>query len=101
MATVATLNIVFATLDVGCNIFGNSPLVKLLSSGSMNLPEPKAFPVQDTPTPYIFFGNEAFHLMSYLILPNSKGTISKNYQRKFLTIDYLDYDKLLKVRLAN
>lgn len=79
----------FTTVDVGSmgrfsdgNIFAKSPLGKLLSSGSMDLPEPKQLPGQDTPTPYVFIRDEAFPLMSHLMRPYPKARVTNNYQNK-------------------
>ncbi|XP_050498040.1 uncharacterized protein LOC126879131 [Diabrotica virgifera virgifera] len=88
LATVDA-NYRFTTVDVGSmgrfsdgNIFANSPLGKLLSSGSMDLPEPKSLPGQDTLTPYVFIGDEAFPLMPHLMRPYPKVRVTNNYENK-------------------
>lgn len=88
MATVDA-NYRFTTVDVGsmgrfsdANIFSNSPLGKMLHSGSLELPEPTPLPGQNTVTPYVFLGDEAFPLMRNLMRPFPKARVTGNYQNK-------------------
>ncbi|XP_060871321.1 uncharacterized protein LOC132945564 [Metopolophium dirhodum] len=88
MATVDA-NYRFTTINVGSmgrfsdgNIFANSSLGKMLNSGSLQLPEPKPLPRQNTGTPYVFVGDEAFPLMSNLMRPYPRARVTGNYENK-------------------
>lgn len=88
MATVDA-NYRFTTVNVGSmgrfsdgNIFANSPLGKMLHSGSLDLPESKPLPGQNTPLPYVFIGDEAFPLMLNLMRPYPKVRVTGNYRNK-------------------
>ncbi|CAH1956465.1 unnamed protein product [Acanthoscelides obtectus] len=88
MATVDA-NYRFTSVNVGSmgrfsdgNIFANSPLGKMLYNGSLDLPEPKPLPGQNTPTPYVFVGDEAFPLMRNLMRPYPKARVAGSYQNK-------------------
>jgi len=88
MATVDA-NYRFTTINVGsmgrfsdANIFANSSLGKMLNSGSLQLPEPKPLAGQNTGTPYVFVGDEAFPLMPNLMRPYPKVRVTGNYENK-------------------
>ncbi|KAG5864410.1 hypothetical protein JTB14_001497 [Gonioctena quinquepunctata] len=51
----------------------------MLNSRSLQLPEPKPLPGQNTETPYVFIGDEAF---PNLMRPYPKARVTGNYQNK-------------------
>jgi len=88
---VATVdaNYRFTTVNVGSmgrfsdgNIFATSSLGKMLNSRSLQLPEPKPLPGQNTETPYVFVGDEAFPLMPNLMRPYPRVKVTGNYENK-------------------
>ncbi|CAH1997163.1 unnamed protein product [Acanthoscelides obtectus] len=54
----------------------------MLYNGSLDLPEPKPLPGQNTPTPYVFVGDEAFPLMRNLMRPYPQARVAGSYQNK-------------------
>lgn len=88
MATVDA-NYRFTTVNVGSmgrfsgsNIFANSQIGEMLNNGSLQLPESKLLPGQNTKTPYVFIGDEAFPLMPNLMRPYPKARVTGNFQNK-------------------
>lgn len=78
----------FTTINVGSmdrfsdgNIFANSSLRKMLNRRSLQLPEPKPLPGQNTETPYVFIGDEAFPNLMRLY---PRARVIGNYENKSL-----------------
>jgi len=62
-------------------IWANTDFAQDLQSGIVDLPTPKPLPGRDIPFPYIFVGDEAFPLCTYLMRPYSckiRGDLTKN-----------------------
>lgn len=76
LMAVVDADLKFIYVDVGTNgrisdggIWANCSLRKRLEAGSMNLPDPAPIFEGWNPMPYVFVGDEAFALKSYMMRP--------------------------------
>ncbi|XP_071578006.1 uncharacterized protein, partial [Temnothorax nylanderi] len=78
----------FTWIDVGQygsisdgGIWANTDFAQDLQSGTVDLPTPKPLPGRDIPFPYVFVGDEALPLSTYLMRPYScktRGGLTEN-----------------------
>lgn len=64
------------------NIFASSHLRKQLNSNTLQLPPETTLPGQESNTPYVFVGDEAFPLSTNLMRPFSRRQVTNNYTKK-------------------
>ena len=75
----------FVTLDVGAygkqndgGVFRNSALYHILERRSLQVPEDTVLPLSEFALPYIFVGDEAYLLTTYLIELYSRRTLDRS-----------------------
>jgi len=85
LQTVVDANLKFVTADVGAygkqsdgGFFRYSALYQSLETRSLKLPEDMVLPSSEVTLPYIFVGDEAYPLTTYLMKPYSKRTLDRS-----------------------
>ena len=85
LQAVVDANLKFVTVDVGVygkqsdgGVFRYSALYHSLESRSLRLPEDTVLPSSELTLPYVFVGDEAYPLTTYLMKPYSRRTLDRN-----------------------
>lgn len=91
----------FTMIDVGAygkdsdaGVFSNSTIYRNLASGNIKLPEDTQLPNSDLKTPFVFLGDEAFPLRTYLMRPYPRRRLQENS-----TESYFNY-RLSRARMT-
>ena len=78
-------NLKFVTVDVGAygtqgdgGVFRYSALYQSLGTRSLKLPEDTVLPNSEITLPYVFVGDEAYPLTTYLMKPYSRRTLDRS-----------------------
>jgi len=85
LQAVVDANLKFVTVDVGAygkqsdgGVFRYSALYQSLESRSLKLPEDRVLPNSELTLPYVFVGDEAYPLTTYLMKPYSRRTLDRS-----------------------
>ncbi|XP_011858328.1 PREDICTED: uncharacterized protein LOC105555895 [Vollenhovia emeryi] len=65
----------FGSISDG-GVWANTDFVEDLSSGDVPLPDPSPLPGSEMPFPYVFVGDEAFPLTTYMMRPYPRKTLT-------------------------
>ena len=85
LQAVVGANLKIVTVDVGAygkqsdgGVFSYSALCQSLETRSLKLPDDTVFPNSEITLPYVFAGDEAYRLTTYLMKPNSRRTLDRS-----------------------
>ena len=85
LQAVVDANLKFVTVDVGAygkqsdgGVFRYSALYQSLETRSLKLPEDTVLPNSEITLPYVFVGDEAYPLTTYLMKPYSRRTLDRS-----------------------
>jgi len=85
LQAVVDANLKFVTVDVGAygkrsdgGVFRYSALYQSLETRSLKLPEDTVLPNSEITLPYVFVGDEAYPLTTYLMKPYSRRTLERS-----------------------
>lgn len=88
LLAVTDANYKFITVDIGAygkdsdgGVLSNSKFQKCIENESFNIPKEETLPNSNIIVPYVFIGEEAFPLRSYLMRPFPRNQLQDNYKK--------------------